>query len=101
MNSELRRRAAFWGNQAGNLDFLVQEFSRPLGEKWPDDEDKEALGELLPVLQRVLRQTRTRYIGVLMKQTAEEAERTEENDVERDMEAGKTCTEIRDAAGLV
>ena len=77
MMSELRRRAAFWGNQSGNLDYFVKEFERPFGEKWPDDEDKKAIGELLPVLKKALRLARTRYIGVLMVQTAEEAENAE------------------------
>ena len=91
MMSELRRRAAFWGNNAGNIDWLVQEFARPLGEKWPDNEDKDAINEILPVLKKALRLTRTRYVGVLMVQTAEEAENAEkDNKAETGEEASTT-----------
>jgi len=78
MSDPLRRRAAFWGSQAGNLDYIVKEFEKPLGEKWADDEDKEQLTTLTNELKRILRLTRTRYIGVLMRQTAEEAENAAE-----------------------
>ena len=74
--SKLQRRAAFWGNQLSNLDYLVNGFERSLGEKWPDNKDKGAIGELLPVLKKALRFTRTHYIGVLMAQTAKDAENT-------------------------
>ena len=75
--SELRRRAAFWGNLSGSLDYLVKEITTPYGEKWPDDEDKKVLDGLVQDMKKALRIARTRYIGVLMVQTAEEAENAE------------------------
>lgn len=82
MSNELRRRAAFWGNLSGGLDYLIKEITTPYGEKWPDDEDKKVLDGLVQDMKKALRIVRTRYIGVLMVQTAEEAENAENNDTE-------------------
>ena len=71
MNSELRRRAAFWRNMEYSLDKILEEVISRSGDKWFNDGDSKISKVLSLHLGGALNAVRMRFSDVLQCQITE------------------------------